>query len=309
MPFVSFAQKNYDKKIFLDSLWSETSGDYQYYRIIKDYTVAKTVYQIEDYYKSGQIQMKGLTLNKDKIVKSGEFIYYYENGQQKSIYSYVNSKPFGKFSSWYENGSKKIEGEYIKIDNDPKSEPILKIFQFWDENNTQKVTDGEGVFEEKGKDFFTIGFLKNGLKTGEWKGENKKPNFSFIETYLDGKLVSGESTEENGQKSIYNKITEGPEFSKENYKHFYTYVGKNFKFKNPNQIVNGQIFITFYLERDATVSNVRVNKGLSEELDNEAIRVIKSYKKWGVNKSRGVAKVEFYNIPLSLKLNTHLYQN
>ncbi len=73
-----------DKKVYLDSTWNETTQDnYKYYRIIKDYYLEEDLYVINDYYKTGVLQMQGTSKTKDYVSKEGVFIFYYENGKKK----------------------------------------------------------------------------------------------------------------------------------------------------------------------------------------------------------------------------------
>ena len=75
----------------MDSLWNETTeANHKYYRIIKDYFSEKQTNIVFDYYKSGELQMTGNSKTKDHLQKEGQFIYYYENGNKKSMLNYVN---------------------------------------------------------------------------------------------------------------------------------------------------------------------------------------------------------------------------
>ena len=80
IPVLSFSQAPISKKIYLDSLWNETTeANHKYYRIIKSYNVDQDLYLFQDYYKSGKLQMKGTSKSKDYLSKEGQFLFYYEN--------------------------------------------------------------------------------------------------------------------------------------------------------------------------------------------------------------------------------------
>lgn len=57
--------------------------------------------------------MEGNFLIKDNLLRIGDFVYYYENGNKKIICIYLKGRLFGNKIEWYENGKKKLEGEYI----------------------------------------------------------------------------------------------------------------------------------------------------------------------------------------------------
>ncbi len=56
------------------------------------------------------------------------------------------------------------------------------------------------------------------------------------------------------------------------------HVAKNFKFPKEDRKagVGGRIFVSFIVEKDATISTVEILRGVSETLDAEAVRVVKS---------------------------------
>jgi protein TonB len=67
--------------------------------------------------------------------------------------------------------------------------------------------------------------------------------------------------------------------------------------------IQGKVYLTFVVERDGTVSNVKVVKGVDPLLDTEAEKAILSSPKWTPGSQRGRAvRVRFY-IPLVFTLN------
>lgn len=183
-----------DDAVYLDSLFRMGSAEnYKYIRVTKDYhTPNQKYYEVIDYYKSGKIAMSGTSTTRDKVTKNGVFVYFYENGNKKAVTDNIKNNPVGKEYKWYENGNKKQEGEYIIVD-EKKKETKYKVNLYWDVNGVQKVTDGNGDYEEKGGNFFASGKLKNGFKDGLWEGYDKKIEYTFSETYENQKLVSGVS--------------------------------------------------------------------------------------------------------------------
>ena len=63
--------------------------------------------------------------------------------------------------------------------------------------------------------------------------------------------------------------------------------------------IRGTVFLTFIVEKDGTVSNVTVIKGIHELLDKEAARVISESPKWTPGLQRGQPVRIRYSIPLS----------
>lgn len=71
--------------------------------------------------------------------------------------------------------------------------------------------------------------------------------------------------------------------------------------KNNKQ--EGRVFIGFVVEKDGSITNISVLRGVCEDLDNEAVRVVKAMPKWtpGMNKGKPV-RVQ-YTLPIVFKLN------
>lgn len=70
------------------------------------------------------------------------------------------------------------------------------------------------------------------------------------------------------------------------------------RFKN----IQGKVFLTFVVERDGSLTNMKVVKGVSDDLDAEAIRVMKLSPKWEPGKQGGVAVRQNYTVPISFAL-------
>jgi protein TonB len=62
------------------------------------------------------------------------------------------------------------------------------------------------------------------------------------------------------------------------------------------------VFVNFTVEKDGSITDVKIIRGVHELLDKEAIRVVKSFPKWKPGKQRGKAVRVSYNIPISFVL-------
>lgn len=66
--------------------------------------------------------------------------------------------------------------------------------------------------------------------------------------------------------------------------------------------VEGSVLIEFVVEKDGSISNVKVVTPLSPECDAEAIRVIKKLPKWKPGEKMGKPVRVYYNIPIRFTL-------
>jgi antitoxin component YwqK of YwqJK toxin-antitoxin module len=287
-----------DKIIYFDSTWSETLQDnHKYYRIVKDYLKDKELYKINDFYKSGVLEKEGASISRDGLLKDGEFVYYYENGNKKAITNFQMSFPHGKCYEWYENGNKKLEGEYVK--NEKTFLRELKIFQFWDTNNALKVKDGNGIYEEVRENFFASGKVKDGFKDDLWQGYDKRLGITFIEHYSNQKLLSGISTDLNKEEHNYSEIEKRPEPQK-GIQNLGGYFARNLILPNIKDL-DGKMYVKFVIEKDGRVTDIEVLKDIGYGIALEIMRIASAYKGWIPGEQRGIKDRNIFVFPINIK--------
>ena len=82
------------------------------------------------------------------------------------------------------------------------------------------------------------------------------------------------------------------------------YLRKNIKYPTIAQEngTQGRVIIQFVVERDGTISDVRVARGVDPYLDKEAVRVVKSMPKWIPGKQNGKAVRVKFTVPVMFRL-------
>lgn len=87
-------------------------------------------------------------------------------------------------------------------------------------------------------------------------------------------------------------------------KGFNKFLYKNLKWpdKTGTIDVQGKVFIMFVVEKDGTLSNIHVIRGLYPEFDTEAIRVMRLSPKWKPGTQNGHVVRVYYNMPIPFKL-------
>lgn len=66
--------------------------------------------------------------------------------------------------------------------------------------------------------------------------------------------------------------------------------------------VEGRVTVKFTVEKDGSISNPVIAKGVDKDLDREAIRVVKKMPKWQPGKNNGVAVRSYFYLPVVFKL-------
>mgnify|MGYP003671976748 FL=1 len=86
----------------------------------------------------------------------------------------------------------------------------------------------------------------------------------------------------------------------------YKFLGANIVYPNKAKKdgVEGKVYINFTIEKDGSINEVKVLRGVHPLLDEEAVRVVESFPKWKPGKQKGKTVRVSYNLPLNFVLNT-----
>jgi len=66
--------------------------------------------------------------------------------------------------------------------------------------------------------------------------------------------------------------------------------------------IEGTVYVTFVVEKDGSVSNVKIIQGIHPDCDAEVIRVVKTMPNWTPGKQRGKAVRVQFNLPVKFRL-------
>lgn len=66
--------------------------------------------------------------------------------------------------------------------------------------------------------------------------------------------------------------------------------------------IQGRVIVNFVVEKDGSIANVKIAKGVDKDLDREALRVVKKMPKWQPGKNNGVAVRSYFNLPVIFRL-------
>ena len=136
----------------------------------------------------------------------------------------------------------------------------------------------------------------------------EKPNDEISSEMLAIQEKTGENTaygipaKEND--SIHLAVEVAPEFPG-GANGLVEYVRNNIQYpqKAVENGIEGKVFVQFVVEKDGSISNISVLRGVNEELDAEAVRVVKSLPKFTPGMHKGEPVRVQYTLPVNFKLN------
>ena len=163
-----------------------------------------------------------------------------------------------------------------------------------------------------------VGMAPNEDGTTTIKAQMKEKNGEI--SYLEGKMTSTKkdgmtanhvdwqkkaSYGEPQEKVIFQVVEEMPQFPG-GMGEAMKFLAKNMKYPVAAQQakIEGRVIVQFVVEKDGSVSDVKVAHGVNPELDAEAIRVVSMMPKWIPGKQRGKAVAVKYTMPIVFRLQT-----
>lgn len=105
------------------------------------------------------------------------------------------------------------------------------------------------------------------------------------------------------EEEIFTTVEQNPEFPG-GQTEMYRYIGDNMKYPSAAQRANvsGKVFVKFVVERDGSIGDIQVLKGIGFGCDEEATRVIKSMPKWSPGRQNGRNVRVYFTMPISFRL-------
>jgi protein TonB len=81
---------------------------------------------------------------------------------------------------------------------------------------------------------------------------------------------------------------------------FYKFIGKNFQVPEEEGL-KGKVFVTFVVEKDGSLTDIKVLRDIGYGTGKEAIRVLKSCPKWNPGEQNGKKVRVLYSLPISIQ--------
>ena len=131
--------------------------------------------------------------------------------------------------------------------------------------------------------------------------DNPKSN---AETNVSKEQVSVENSEGQDCDSIYIVVETMPQFPG-GPNELMKYLSENTKYPESAKAnkIEGRVFVSFVIEKDGSVTNAEVMRGIDKECDAEAVRVVSSMPKWQPGTQNGEAVRCRFTVPFIFKLN------
>lgn len=311
---LGYAQKKQNVYLLKESGKEVSSRDSaDFVRVIEEPDSGTVLFKLMEFHKNGKVRTLG-TVSRfyPRLSYQGQLVNYDQNGTKRSVFFYEKNRMVDKGYYFYANGkiNRIVDYEAPNLANETlvgnvEDQPS-KIEYFADSLGNVLIKDGTGHYKEiiklNGKEWTVEGDYNAGSKDGVWTQTSTLGDHWYKEKFLNGKLLSGESFKD-GQTNIYAVEREQPLF-KGGMAAFYDYLSRAIRYPFDAQTagVQGKVFLSFIVEKDGALNDIRLARNLYPSLDDEAIRVLKASPKWIPGKRRGIPERVKYNIPINFSL-------
>ena len=195
------------------------------------------------------------------------------------------------------------------VDKDGKPIQGVKILSVPNSTPTEVTTQADGSFEFKASPKAKLLFL--------YQDGNKKKGISFTDERLPKEnktnwtIVYNEKWNEVMQSDpgtpdnpIFEVVEHMPEFTGGGMPALMEYLSKNIKYPEAamKKGIQGRGIVQFVVEKDGSITNVKILRGVDPEFDKEAVRVGSAMPKWKPGTQRGEAVRVRFTVPVMFRL-------
>lgn len=215
----------------------------------------------------------------------------FENGKMKEVRQYKADVNSYRQLTFYPNGN------YQRMDIIPGNWRKLLfnslILAYWDSTGTQLVTDGNGhcrcyyvTADSATQKYHEDGQLVEGYREGEWL-TYRNDTLEYREMFSKGVFKYGIRYDGDVQ-TPYDKAQMPPEFPGGREKmtafvdnHLY------YPLDARRDGVEGTVVVSCMVNRDGSITDIKVTKGLSKTIDHQAVEIVRKMPAWKPAMLRG----------------------
>ena len=296
----SKAQKVTDTLLTYHDKWGrlvDNKDSATYFTMIMPEDPVTHLSAVKEYFSTGKPKFVAASKTRDwrTLYFEGPYITYYPNGKHKDISNYINNQLHGYNTQYFPNG-KMYTASFIENKK-------AKLIECRDTSNNILAKNGNGkwvIYDDDIKHIIMQGTVTDSLRDGEWNYLNGNEVITE-NVFKSGEFVSGVYFDRSGNQHKYNSYEVNPCF-KNGTADFFAYISKNFKFPDYDRQHNvaGKVIVTFVIEKDGTVTDVRAVRSPDEYMAQAAIDVVSNSPAWTPGIQNGQPVRVQYTIPIAI---------
>ena len=255
-------------------------------------TAGKYLFEVYEYGKNEKLRLVTNSNTNDVNLKyEGRYIAYFPDGRKKAMGNYEGGDMMGRQMQFYPNGNLYCVITY----NSPN---VGYYGECRDSAGAVLTHNGNGTWKQFDDNFTEViaeGKMENGVQEGPWRFK-KGPAENFVVDFKQGHEVKKEGDDPNKQFAVVEVVPTYPGGMEA----FYKFVVKNVNYPAAASRKNtfGKVIISFVVEKDGSITEVKVRRGIGDGCDEEAVRVIKLSSPWQPGMQGGHPVRVAYSVPI-----------
>ena len=238
-----------------------------------DTDVDKKLFIVKEFYPNGKIRLicssRNNTLKHLKF--QGPYIVYFLNGHKREKGMYEKGQPVGYIIEYYPDGRLYNRQTYTPDHN-------LLLNECRDSTGKVLAENGNGTWitflGDSFNENYSEGQVKNGMKEGEWRAIIKNTvNFTWV--FEKGKLLAAHPVE--SLEKIYTSVDTVPAFPGGK-NAFSLFLAQHIHYRRNG--THGAVLVSFVVEKDGSLTNIKVDRGIGDGCDEEAFRTVSLSPRW-----------------------------
>ncbi|HEX7367466.1 MAG TPA: TonB family protein [Pelobium sp.] len=281
-------------------VFDKDSADY--IRTIATEKNNENLYDVTEYYLDNSPRRIANSLTSSLFPRyNGKVITYFKNGNIAAEELFVNGRLKG-ISNYYFANKQLRKSANFEIEKNKSVEVVLALN---DSTGTQFLDkDGTGTFKTVDENGNALqGTYTKGLKDKTWKTVDQKKSETYLDEYKAGEYVKGKTIDAQGNETEYDGLESLPTF-KGGSQAFGSFLAANLRYPSDarDNNVQGRVFLQFVIEKDGSLVEAKVLRGIGHGCDEEALRVINKSPNWNPGMQRGKAVRVSYTVPIFFQL-------
>ena len=306
----AFAQKKKDTAVYYlqtsgKIVSTKDSADFFLMILPPDPMINKKLFIVKEFHRNGVVAIIGNSKTNvlSKLQFEGASVIFYPNGQRMQVANYLNGQLSGDVMSYYPNGKLYTVKSYY-----PNKRPFLK--QCNDSTGVVLAENGNGQWKEYAKGVFDGAYIEgnvvDGVEVGEWRGR-RNDSITITREYKNGVVISFKAFDKSGKEIDEQtiKAVESPPAFPGGLDAFAKFLDSTLRYPGlaKREGIQGRVIVSFVIEKDGSVTDIKVVRGVGDGCDEEAVRVMRLSPHWTPGIQNGKPVRVAYTVPIAFTLS------
>lgn len=203
-------------------------------------------------------------------------------------------------------GINKYLAENLRYPDTDKEGRVIVSFYVETDGSLTDITVVRGIAKELDEEAVRVVKSMPKWIPGEMNGQLARIRFTLPIVFKKGRTVEKPKMEAAQEEKVSDIVGDVPAQMPSfpgGYDALKKFIDENLRYPHPDFCGEGRVVVTFTVELDGSLTEIRVVRSIAKELDEEAVRLVKSMPKWIPGQHvKGKPGRMKYTLPIAFKL-------